>query len=210
MTIYEEIKQNLTVQKLIIVTKKRNNDEIMKYYNLNERYFGENRAEELIAKATSLPSDIQWHFIGHLQRNKVKLVLPYLSMIQSVESINLVQVINDEAKKSNRIIPILIQFNFAKEDTKTGLSYTEAIPFIKRCLEYPNIQVKGIMCMGPHTDDTNKIAEVFQEASQCFKELQSYFGKDIISECSMGMSDDYLIACTHGSTMVRIGTSLFI
>ncbi|MEG0168875.1 YggS family pyridoxal phosphate-dependent enzyme [Anaerorhabdus sp.] len=209
MSNYSKIKHDLFNQKLIVVSKKRSIEQIQSYYDLGERSFGENRYDELIDKAKALPKDIEWHFIGHLQRNKVKYVLPYVSLIQSVESMELVQIIDKEAKKLNRIIPILIQFNFAKEDTKSGLPHNEAIPFITECLNYSHVQVKGIMCMGPHTEDISAIEHVFEEAHQCFLELQNHFGRDIITECSMGMSDDYNLAIQHGSTMVRIGSILF-
>lgn len=209
MSNYSKIRQDLTNQKLIVVSKKRSIEQIQQYYLMGERCFGENRAEELIAKAKQLPQDIEWHFIGHLQRNKVKMILPYVSYIQSVESIELVKIIDKEAQKLDKVIPILIQFNFAQEDTKSGIDKEEAITFINQCLTYPNIKVQGIMCMGPHTENTEEILAVFKEAQTYFNMLQEKFGHDMIKECSMGMSDDYLIACQCGSTMVRIGSKLF-
>lgn len=205
---YQKIKDNLHDTKLIIVSKKRSKEQIMFYYNLNERRFGENRAEELLSKV-DLPSDIEWHFIGHLQRNKVASVLPYLSCIESVDSIELVKVIEKEAAKINKIIPILIQFNYAKEATKSGLSKDDAIPFINECIQYPHIKIKGTMCMGPHTDDVLQIEATFKEAQDHFLQLKNLYGTDIMQECSMGMSHDYLIALKYGSTIVRIGTILF-
>lgn len=205
---YEDLLKELKTTKLVVVSKKRPKEQILYYYIKGQRMFGENRAEELLQKI-DLPADIEWHFIGHLQRNKVRKVLPYLACIESVESLDLVEVLDIEAKRINKIIPILVQFNFAKEDTKTGLSYEDAIPFIEKCLSYSNIQVKGIMCMGPHTDNTEEIENIFEEAYQCFLMLQNHFGNDIIKECSMGMSDDYSLALKHNSTIVRIGSKLF-
>lgn len=205
---YEELLKELKDTKLVVVSKKRSQEQIMDYYNKGQRIFGENRTEELLQKV-DLPADIEWHFIGHLQRNKVRKVLPYLACIESVESLDLVEVLDTEAKRIYKVIPILVQFNFAKEDTKTGLSYEDAIPFIEKCLTFSNVKVNGIMCMGPHTDDTDEIEKVFEEAHQCFLMLQNHFGSDTIKECSMGMSDDYPLALKHNSTIVRIGSKLF-
>lgn len=205
---FEELMKELGTTKLVVVSKKRSKEQIMHYYNLGQRMFGENRAEELLTKV-DLPKDIEWHFIGHLQRNKVRKIISYLSCIESVESLDLVKILDQEAKRINRVIPILIQFNFAKESTKKGLNHEDAIPFITECLNYENIKVRGIMCMGPHTDNTQQIEAVFEEAQRCFLELQNHFGKELICECSMGMSDDYPLALHHGSTMVRIGSKLF-
>lgn len=205
---FQELKKNLKNTKLIIVSKKRSKEEIMTYYNLNERCFGENRADELLTKI-DLPKDIQWHFIGHLQRNKVASVLPYLDCIESVDSLDLVKELEKEACKIDKTISILIQFNYAQEDTKSGLSKDDAIPFIEECLKYPHVKVKGTMCMGPHTEELSQIEAVFKEAQDHFLQLQKYFGKEIIHECSMGMSHDYPIALQYGSTIVRLGTILF-
>ncbi len=207
---YQTIVSSLTEDtKLVVVSKKRSIEEIMHYYNAGVRDFGENRTDDLIQKAEALPKDIRWHFIGHLQRNKVSKVLPYVSLIHSVESKELLRVIDKEARKTNRIIPILIQFNLAEEATKTGLSEKEAIEFANEALTYEFLSVKGIMTMGPHVDDEDEIRKVFMQAHNLLILLQNTFGKEHFHELSMGMSSDWKIALECGSTMLRIGTVLF-
>ena len=195
--------------KLVVVSKKRSLEEIMTYYDLGVRDFGENRADDLIQKAEALPKDIHWHFIGHLQRNKVSKVLPYVSLIQSVESKELLKVLDKEAEKLNRKIPILIQFNLAEEDTKTGLNEQDAFDFAKTALCYAHLDVKGIMVMGPHVDEDDEIERVFHSAKQLQTQLKETFGTEHFNELSMGMSSDWKLALKHGSTMLRIGTVLF-
>lgn len=208
--IYADIKKACTEQaKIVVVSKKRSLDEIMSYYDAGVRDFGENRADDLIQKAEVLPKDIRWHFIGHLQRNKVAKVLPYVSLIHSVESRDLLKVLNKEAQKLNRIVPVLIQFNLAKEDTKTGLNETEALEFAKEALSYSFLQVKGIMTMGPHVEDSAAIEAVFRQAHDLQNKLKEVYGNEHFSELSMGMSSDWKIALKHGSTLLRIGTILF-
>ncbi len=207
---YQKITSALTENtKLVVVSKKRSIEEIMSYYNAGVRDFGENRADDLIKKAEALPKDIRWHFIGHLQRNKVSKVLPYVSLIHSVESKELLKVIDKEAKKINRVIPVLIQFNLAEESTKTGISEKEAIDFANEALTYEFLNVKGIMTMGPHVDDEHEIRKVFAQAHDLLFLLQNTFGKEHFSELSMGMSSDWKIALENGSTLLRIGTVLF-
>lgn len=206
---YKSIKSILNGAKLLIVTKKKDNEEIMKFYNLGERHFGENRSNELKDKALSLPKDIKWHFIGHLQKNKVKDVIPYIHCIESLDSLSLAKEIEKECIKHNKTIEALIEVHLATEDTKkSGLDKNEVIDFINEC-KYEHINIIGIMVMGPHTDNIDRIEEVFLEAHNLFKELQAYYGKEVITTLSMGMSDDYKIALKNGSTELRIGTYLF-
>ena len=208
--IYTEIKNACENQaKIVVVSKKRSLEEIMDYYNAGVRDFGENRADDLIQKAEALPKDINWHFIGHLQRNKVAKVLPYVSLIHSVESKDLLKVLNKEAQKLDRTIDVLIQFNLAEENTKTGLSEQEAFDFAGEALSYSHLNVKGIMTMGPHTEDEQAIEEVFRQAHELQMKLKEIHGADHFNELSMGMSSDWKIALRHGSTMLRIGTILF-
>ena len=208
--IYTEIKNACENQaKIVVVSKKRTLEEIMTYYDAGVRDFGENRADDLIKKAEALPKDIRWHFIGHLQRNKVAKVLPYVSLIHSVESKDLLKVLDKEAQKLHRTVPILIQFNLAEEATKTGLSEQEAFDFAKEALSYSHLDVKGIMSMGPHVDDEQAIEDVFRQAHQLQMKLKEMFGTDHFNELSMGMSSDWKIALRHGSTLLRIGTILF-
>jgi pyridoxal phosphate enzyme (YggS family) len=208
---YENVKNTIGDHvQLCVVTKKRSLDEIMSYYEAGERVFGENHAQELKARAAALPSDIRWQFIGHLQRNKVKDIIRLVECIQSLDNLPLAQVIEKEAAKAERIVDVLCEFHLADEDTaKTGLSKDEAVPFIKEVLKLEHIRVRGIMVMGPHTDDEERIREVFNEAHELFMNLQKEFGNEIMHTLSMGMSSDYAIAVQCGSTLVRIGTYLF-
>ena len=208
--IYTEIKNACGSQaKIVVVSKKRSLEEIMSYYDAGVRDFGENRADDLIKKAEALPKDIRWHFIGHLQRNKVAKVLPYVSLIHSVESKDLLKVLDKEAQKLNRPVDILIQFNLAEEDTKTGLSEQEAFDFASEALSYSHLNVKGIMTMGPHVDDEQAIEDIFAQAHNLQTKLKEMHGADHFNELSMGMSSDWKIALRHGSTILRIGTILF-
>jgi len=207
---YHEIVSSLSENtKLIVVSKKRSLEEIMSYYEAGVRDFGENRADDLIKKAQVLPKDIRWHFIGHLQRNKVAKVLPYVTLIHSVESKELLQVIEKEAQKLNKTVPVLIQFNLAEESTKTGLMEEQAFQFMKEALSFEHLNIKGIMTMGPHVEDEKEIEKIFMQAHQLLQELQKTFGFEHFTELSMGMSSDWKIALQHGSTMLRIGTILF-
>ncbi|MBE6108367.1 MAG: YggS family pyridoxal phosphate-dependent enzyme [Erysipelotrichaceae bacterium] len=207
---YHEIVSSLSENtKLIVVSKKRSLEEIMSYYEAGVRDFGENRADDLIKKAQVLPKDIRWHFIGHLQRNKVAKVLPYVTLIHSVESKELLQVIEKEAQKLNKTVPVLIQFNLAEESTKTGLMEEQAFQFVKEALSFEHLNIKGIMTMGPHVEDEKEIEKIFMQAHQLLQELQKTFGFEHFTELSMGMSSDWKIALQHGSTMLRIGTILF-
>ena len=207
---YHEIVSSLSENtKLIVVSKKRSLEEIMSYYEAGVRDFGENRADDLIKKAQALPKDIRWHFIGHLQRNKVAKILPYVSLIHSVESKDLLQVIEKEAQKLNKTVPVLIQFNLAEESTKTGLMEEQAFQFVKEALSFEHLNIKGIMTMGPHVEDEKEIEKIFKQAHQLLQELQKTFGFEHFTELSMGMSSDWKIALQHGSTMLRIGTILF-
>ena len=157
---------------LIAVSKTKPVSMLKEVYDLGVRDFGENRADDLIQKAEALPKDINWHFIGHLQRNKVAKVLPYVSLIHSVESKDLLKVLNKEAQKLNRTIDVLIQFNLAEESTKTGLSEQEAFDFAGEALSYSHLNVKGIMTMGPHTEDEQAIEEVFRQAHELQMKLK--------------------------------------
>lgn len=204
---YQKIKASLPNDTALCIVSKRHPDEdILAYYDLGERIFAENRVQELLQKK-DLKEDIAWHFIGHLQKNKVKQIVPIVSMIQSVDSLELAELLNKECHKLNKVLPILIEFHLALEDEhKTGLLKEEAFPFFKAIQDLEYLDVKGIMVMGPNTEDETKIHDTFKEAHQLFLDLQKTYP---ITVLSMGMSHDYHIAIQHGSTMVRIGTSLF-
>ncbi len=208
---YKQIKEYAKNIDLCVVSKKRSIQEIQSYYDIGERIFGENRADEFLIKTKQLPTDISWQFIGHLQRNKVKEILPYVSCIQSLDNIPLARVIEKEAAKISKKINVLVELHMAMEDTnKSGLNPDEVDDFINAIMqECPHIQIQGIMAMGPHTDSTERIHEVFQQVNQIYQRLQNKFGKQMFHTLSMGMSHDYQIAIEHGSTMLRIGTYLF-
>ena len=194
---------------LCVVSKGRSVSEIKEFYELNERIFAENRANELLEKIPQLPNDIEWHFIGHLQRNKVKAILPYISLLQSLDSYALAEVIEKEANILNKEIDVLLEVHLATEDTnKNGFTKEELFAFFNDRNKFPHIHIKGIMVMGPNTDDTSRIKEVFLEAKEIFTNLQKE--DSTLSILSLGMSADYPIALECGSTMVRIGTYLFM
>lgn len=207
---YKNIKQNIQNKaQLCIVSKGRTREEILHYYHQGERIFAENRVQELLQKV-DIANDIQWHFIGHLQRNKVRQILPYISCLQSLDNFPLASLLERECQKLNRSIDILIEVHLAKDDrNKTGLYIEECIPFIENCLSLPHLNIKGIMVMGPHTDDIEKINEVFQNAQILFLTLQKKFSSQKIQILSMGMSADYQIALKNGANLVRIGRALF-
>jgi PLP dependent protein len=199
--------------KLVAVSKTKPVDRILEVYNCGQKIFGENRVQELIEKQPMLPADIEWHFIGHLQTNKVKYIAPYISMIQSVDSLKLLQEINKEALKNKRNINCLLEMYIAKEESKFGLDYEEAVSIIESS-EYKklqNIVLCGVMGMATYTDNMEIVHKEFLSLKKYYTELKSsYFAKNnSFKEISMGMSGDYRIAIGEGSTMVRIGTALF-
>ena len=191
---------------LVCVSKFQPVEAIREAYAAGERHFGESRVQELKTKVAQLPPDIHWHFIGHLQTNKVRDLLklrPYL--IQSVDSEHLLKAINDEAAKQGIIQDVLLEIHTAKEDTKTGLTAESVMGILDHCRAFMHsIRIRGLMTMSTNTDDENEIRRCFMEA----KELLSTFNFQL-STLSMGMSDDYQIAIECGSTMVRIGSSIF-
>ncbi len=199
--------------KLIAVSKNRSSKEILAAYQAGQKQFGENKVQELVKKYHELPKDIEWHLLGHLQTNKVKYVSSFISMIQSVDSVKLLHEINKEGIKSGRIIPCLLQFHIACEETKFGMNMEEA----KALLESPlfhslhSICISGVMGMASFTDHAARIRKEFQLLRHYFSMLKANYFKDNDDFCeiSMGMSDDYLFAIEEGSTMIRIGTKLF-
>jgi hypothetical protein len=198
---------------LIAVSKTKSVEEIMEAYQAGQRDFGENQVQELVQKQESLPKDINWHLIGHLQTNKVKNIAPFINLIHSVDSLKLLQEINKQALKSNRIIDCLLQIYIADEDTKYGFDFDEAIDLLRseEFLQLQNIRITGLMGIASNTESTKRIHEEFYELSTLMKGLkQTYFAdKDFFNEVSMGMSSDYKIAIEHGSTMIRLGSTIF-
>ncbi|MDH8701540.1 pyridoxal phosphate enzyme (YggS family) [Dysgonomonadaceae bacterium PH5-43] len=217
MTIVERlnrIKDSLPANvHLVAVSKFHSNDAIMEAYNAGQRVFGESRVQEVTKKYEDLPKDINWHFIGHLQTNKVKYIAPFITMVHSADSIKLIEELNLCAYKNNRTIDILIQIHIAEEDTKSGFSYSEAESLFKENIlsKYPFIKVKGLMGMATYTDNDEQVKKEFAGLSAFFNKIKDTYYRenpDFI-ELSMGMSDDYLMAVEKGSTMVRIGSKIF-
>jgi len=214
-SVLEEIEHNLHPYntKLIAVTKTHPVEVLQEAYNIGLRSFGENKVQELVAKAEVLPKDIEWHLIGHLQSNKVKYIAPFIYMIHSVDSFKLLQEINKEAKKNNRIIKCLLQIYIANEETKFGLDTIELMAFLKNpeLDQLENIHIEGLMGMATNTDDQSIIKNEFQSLNTLFKKLSSTITNKNIEwkEISMGMTSDYKIAAEAGSTMVRIGSAIF-
>jgi len=202
---YNLIKSQLKSAKLLIVSKTRSIDEIDTYYQLGNRDFGENKAQELLEKI-NFKNDIRWHFIGHLQTNKVKQILPYTYLIHSVDSIKLLQTINKEAIKINKIQNILIELALTNDDNKTGIKENEMENFLISAIKLPNIKVMGIMAMGPLTKDKVLINNTFAKAFQVYNKYQKAYN---LTELSMGMSQDYEIALDNHATIIRIGSKLF-
>jgi pyridoxal phosphate enzyme (YggS family) len=198
---------------LVAVSKTKPVSLLLEAYQANQRIFGENKVQELCTKQAELPKDIQWHFIGHLQTNKVKHIAPFVSLIHSVDSLKIIHEINKEALKNNRIIHCLLEFHIAAEESKFGLSYQDADILLKSP-EYhkmENIRIDGVMGMASFTDDTQLIHREFNNLKQIFEQLKmEYFSnQDHFNIISMGMSDDYHIAIQEGSTMIRVGSSIF-
>lgn len=198
---------------LVAVSKTKTPEDIIALYNEGQRIFGENRAKELEEKHDKLPSDIQWHMIGHLQRNKVKSIAGFVSMIESVDSMRLMKEIDKEARKANRKVPVLLQFKIAEEETKYGFSIKELLSGFQSepPSDYPHLQFAGVMGMASLTDDEEQIRREFKSLKKHFETLKELIfpSNDSFREISMGMSGDYTIALEEGSTMVRIGSLLF-
>lgn len=198
---------------LVAVSKTKPNELLMEAYDAGQRIFGENRVQELAAKAEALPKDIEWHMIGHLQSNKVKYIAPFISLIHSVDKPKLLAEIDKEAEKNNRTIRVLLQFHIAEEESKFGLSLEEAEAMLKS-IDFKNwqhIEVVGVMGMATFTEDEYQIRKEFRTLKNIFDHLKSEHFSDqpTFKEISMGMSGDYLLAIEEGSTMVRVGSSIF-
>lgn len=199
--------------KLVAVSKFHPNEYIEAAYQEGHRVFGENREQELAKKVVSLPKDIQWHFIGHLQTNKVKYIVPYISMIEAVDSLKLLKEINKQAEKCNRDVDVLLELHLAKEETKSGFDLDECRALLEsgEWRQLSHVHIRGLMMMASFVDDENQIRKEMMQASDFFDEVkEKYFHDDpLFCERSWGMSHDYQIAIECHSTMVRIGTSIF-
>jgi pyridoxal phosphate enzyme (YggS family) len=198
---------------LVAVSKTKPIEAIQELYNAGQRVFGENRVQELVEKHDTLPKDIKWHLIGHLQRNKVKYIAEFVDLIHSIDSERLLDEVNIQAKKNNRKIKVLLQFYIATEDTKFGFDLHEILElFSRRTPEsFDSIEFCGVMGMASFSEEENQVQNEFKKLKQIFDQLkQTYFSNStFFSEISMGMSGDYHIAIEEGSTMVRVGSSLF-
>lgn len=198
---------------LVAVSKTKPANLLMEAYAHGQRAFGENKVQELAWKYEELPKDIEWHFIGHMQTNKVKYIAPFVHLIHGVDSFKLLKTIDNEAKKANRIIPCLLQFHIAEEETKFGFSISEVTEMLQAdgFHQLKNIQVSGVMGMATYTNDENQVRKEFASLKTNFDKLKSAYFSESTEFCviSMGMSGDYLIAVEEGSTMVRIGSTIF-
>ena len=199
--------------KLIAVSKTKPKADLLQAYEAGQRDFGENKVQELADKAETLPKDINWHMIGHLQRNKVKYIAPFVNLIHSVDSIRLLKEINKQAVKNSRVIDCLLQVYIAQEETKFGFSETELKEFLlsEAFAALKNIRIVGLMGMATNTSDENQIRSEFKQLKSISGQLKVELSSEVITltELSMGMTSDYQIALEEGSTMVRIGSAIF-
>ncbi len=208
--IHKTLKDGVT---LIAVSKTKPATLIQEAYEAGQRHFGENKVQEMAEKAALLPKDIHWHLIGHLQSNKVKYIAPFVHLIHSVDSLKLLSEIDKQAKKNNRVIDCLLQFHIAQEETKFGLNLQEAHSLLtsSEFLEMKNVRIIGVMGMASFTNDEQQVKLEFSNLNGIFSQLKNdFFSLDEnFRERSMGMSGDYLLAMQEGSTMVRIGSTIF-
>lgn len=204
--------------KLIAVTKTKPVEMLLEAYQCGLRLFGENKVQEMAAKYEVLPKDIHWHLIGHLQSNKVKYIAPFVSMIHSIDSLKLLQEVDKQAKKNDRVIDCLLQIFIAQEETKFGLDENELFELLSSddFKSLKNVRIKGLMGMATNTDDTTQISKEFQQLKNLFEKTKRAYQVESqttenmdFTEISMGMSSDYMLAVSEGSTMVRVGSKIF-
>lgn len=199
--------------KIIPISKRQPEERLQEAYDAGQRIFGENKAQELQERFEKFPKDIEWHFVGHLQRNKVKYIVPFVKMIHSVDSLRLLRKINQEAEKNERSIDCLLQLHIADEESKFGLSCEKAEEILQSddYKKMQHIRIIGLMAMATNTDDTDKVRKEFKTLKACFDRLkEKYFAdKDYFKEISAGMTNDYPIAVEEGSTMIRVGSLIF-
>ncbi|MBR5638684.1 MAG: YggS family pyridoxal phosphate-dependent enzyme [Muribaculaceae bacterium] len=199
--------------KLVAVSKFHPVERLQEAYDAGQRIFGENRAQELAIKAPQLPADIEWHFIGHLQKNKVRMIMPWATTIQSIDSIELLNLVNKEAARIDRNVNVLLQLHVAKEQTKSGFTIGEILKVADDGAfnNLSNVTITGVMAMATFTDNMQQVANEFEAVHNTFLTLRDKHFTDnpAFKEISMGMSDDWHIAVQHGATFVRIGTDIF-
>ena len=201
-TIKDEIDKKV---KIVVVSKTRSKKEILDIYNKDHRDFGENKVQEILEKHEKLPNDIRWHFIGHLQTNKVKYIIPFISLVHSVDSLKLLKEINKRAKAKNKIINCLIQVKIANEESKYGFKINEISDVMSYASELEHILIKGLMGMATNTDNNNLIDKEFKLLNTEFKKYKS----KIFNVLSMGMSNDYKLAINNESNLIRLGSIIF-
>lgn len=212
---YRNLEEKLKEQnaKLIAVSKTKPNEDILAFYEAGHRAFGENRVQELVDKHESLPKDIEWHMIGHLQRNKVKYIIEFVHLIHGIDSPRLLKEVNKRAKSVDRVVDVLLQFHIAEEESKFGFDWAEVEEFMnsESHQQMENIRIVGVMGMATFTDDETQVRREFQLLKNFFDQLKiNYFTKDeYFKTISMGMSGDFKIAIEEGSNMVRVGSLLF-
>ena len=211
--IEEFTKQLPSGTRLVAVSKFHPVEELQEAYDAGQRRFGESRAQEFVAKAPQLPEDICWHFIGHLQKNKVRSIMPFVSMIESVHSIELLQLIEKEAARIDRTVDVLLQLHVAQEETKSGFSVDELLTAADDGLltGYTHVRICGLMAMASLTDDMEQVAREFDTVRRAYLTLKDgcFDESEDFNELSMGMSDDWQVAIKYGATLVRIGTAIF-
>lgn len=195
---------------LVAVSKTKPVSMLQEAYDAGARVFGENKVQEIMDKYDQLPSDIQWHMIGHLQRNKVKYIIDKVAMIHSVDSLRLAQTIEQEAAKKELVMPILLEVNVAEENTKFGLKVEEVLPLLEQISSFSHIQVKGLMTIAPFVENPEENREVFRTLKKLSVDISAKNINNVtMSVLSMGMTGDYQVAVQEGSTMVRVGTGIF-
>lgn len=204
LDIKSQLPQGVT---LIAVSKTKSNDEILEAYNAGQRDFGENRVQELVPKFEALPKDIRWHLIGHLQSNKVKYISPFVHMIHSIDSEKLLGEVNKQAAKCNRVIPVLLQIFIAQEETKFGFSFEEAEETLRNSGQFPGVRIAGMMGMASNTENESQVKQEFASIHNFFSEHKARNPE--LSVLSIGMSSDWKLAVQNGSTMIRVGSSIF-
>jgi len=195
---------------LISVSKTKPLEDLMEAYCAGERFFGENKVQEICQKEPKMPRDAAFHMIGHLQRNKVKQVIPHVAMIHSVDSVRLARQIQEEAEKAQRKVDILLEVNVAEEESKFGLAVDEVLDTVLEISHFPNIQIKGLMTIAPFVENPEDNREVFQKLYQLSVDIaQKNIDNVTMSVLSMGMTGDYEVAIEEGATMIRVGTGIF-
>lgn len=210
----KKIKQEIpSTTRLVAVSKFHDTNQILEAYNSGHKIFGESRVQELIDKQPDLPEDIEWHFVGRLQRNKVQFLVPFIQCIHSVDSARLLRRIEQQAARVDRVIPCLLQIHIAQEDTKTGFTEDECWQFLSsnEWRKFKHIQLAGVMGMATFTDDEQLVRKEFKGLKNFFHKLKEEFFADVptFKEISMGMSADYTIAVEEGSTLIRVGSNIF-